>query len=168
MRSSDIRKELTRTKQALDKETIREIIETTAYGVLSLNGEEGFYTVPLSYVYTDGVVYFHGSPRGYKYECFQRTDKTSFSIVGQSQVVPSVRANNFQSVLIWGRLQPVTDTAEKLSALRALAEKYSPGIPDNEDEIQHSLNYVFMIKLVPEWISGKQAALEVREAAEKL
>ena len=58
--------------------------------------------------------------------------------------------------------------SEKLSALRALAEKYSPGIPDNEDEIQHSLNYVFMIKLVPEWISGKQAALEVREAAEKL
>lgn len=44
-----MRKELTRTKQALDKETIREIIETTAYGVLSLNGEEGyFYTVTLS------------------------------------------------------------------------------------------------------------------------
>ena len=77
-------------------------------------------------------------------------------------------ANNFQSVLIWGRLQPVTDTAEKLSALRALAEKYSPGIPDNEDEIQHSLNYVFMTKLVPEWITGKQAALEVREAATTL
>ncbi len=132
-----MRKELTRTKQALDKETVRKIIETTAYGVLSLNGDDGYlYTVPLSYVYTDGVVYFHGSPRGYKYECFQRTNKTSFSIVGQSLVVPSVRANNFQSVLIWGRLQPVTDTAEKLSALRALAEKYSPGIPDNEDEIQ--------------------------------
>ena len=76
--------------------------------------------------------------------------------------------SNFQSVLIWGRLQPVTDTAEKLSALRALAEKYSPGIPDNEDEIQHSLNYVFMTKLVPEWITGKQAALEVREAATTL
>lgn len=63
---------------------------------------------------------------------------------------------------------PVTDTAEKLSALRALAEKYSPGIPDNEEEIQHALNYVFMVKLVPDWITGKRAALEVREAAEKL
>ena len=111
-----MRKELTRTKQALDKETVRKIIETTAYGVLSLNGDDGYlYTVPLSYVYTDGVVYFHGSPRGYKYECFQRTN-----------------------------------------------------IPDNEDEIQHSLNYVFMTKLVPEWITGKQAALEVREAATTL
>ena len=54
-----MRKELTRTKQALDKETVRKIIETTAYGVLSLNGDDGYlYTVPLSYVYTDGVVYF--------------------------------------------------------------------------------------------------------------
>ena len=86
-----MRKELTRTKQALDKETVRKIIETTAYGVLSLNGDDGYlYTVPLSYVYTDGVVYFHGSPRGYKYECFQRTNKTSFSIVGQSLVVQSI------------------------------------------------------------------------------
>lgn len=152
-----MRKELTRTKQALSNESIQRIIDTTAYGVLSLNGDDGYlYTVPLSYVYTGGAVYF------------QRTNKTSFSIVGQSQVVPTVRANNFQSVLIWGRLHIVTDIAEKLSALRALAEKYSRGIPDNEEEIQHSLNYVFMVKLVPDWITGKRAALEVREAAEKL
>jgi len=97
-----MRKELTRTKQALSNESIQRIIDTTAYGVLSLNGDDGYlYTVPLSYVYTGGAVYFHGSPRGYKSECFQRTNKTSFSIVGQSQVVPTVRANNFQSVLIW-------------------------------------------------------------------
>lgn len=88
-----MRKELTRTKQVLDKQTVRRIIETSVYGVLSLNGDDGYlYSVPLSYVYSNGVVYFHGSPRGYKYDCFQRTDKTSFSIVGQSQVVPSVRA----------------------------------------------------------------------------
>lgn len=110
-----MRKELTRTKQALSNESIQRIIDTTAYGVLSLNGDDGYlYTVPLSYVYTGGAVYFHGSPRGYKSECFQRTNKTSFSIVGQSQVVPTVRANNFQSVLIWGRLHIVTDIAEKL------------------------------------------------------
>ena len=97
-----MRKELTRTKQALSNESIQRIIDTTAYGVLSLNGDDGYlYTVPLSYVYTGGAVYFHGSPQGYKSECFQRTNKTSFSIVGQSQVVPTVRANNFQSVLIW-------------------------------------------------------------------
>ena len=29
-----MRKELTRTKQTLDKETVRKIIETTTYGVL--------------------------------------------------------------------------------------------------------------------------------------
>ena len=93
-----MRKELTRTKQALSNESIQRIIDTTAYGVLSLNGDDGYlYTVPLSYVYTGGAVYFHGSPRGYKSECFQRTNKTSFSIVGQSQVVPTVRAKIFKA-----------------------------------------------------------------------
>lgn len=81
-----MRKELTRTKQALSNESIQRIIDTTAYGVLSLNGDDGYlYTVPLSYVYTGGAVYFHGSPRGYKSECFQRTNKTSFSIVGKAK-----------------------------------------------------------------------------------
>ena len=48
-----MRKELTRTKQALSNESIQRIIDTTAYGVLSLNGDDGYlYTVPLSYVYT--------------------------------------------------------------------------------------------------------------------
>lgn len=44
-----MRKELTRTKQALSNESIQRIIDTTAYGVLSLNGDDGYlYTVPLS------------------------------------------------------------------------------------------------------------------------
>ena len=52
-----MRKELTRTKQALSNESIQRIIDTTAYGVLSLNGDDGYlYTVPLSYVYTGGAV----------------------------------------------------------------------------------------------------------------
>ena len=46
-----MRKELTRTKQVLDKQTVRRIIETSVYGVLSLNGDDGYlYSVPLSYV----------------------------------------------------------------------------------------------------------------------
>ena len=37
-----MRKELTRTKQALSNESIQRIIDTTAYGVLSLNGDDGY------------------------------------------------------------------------------------------------------------------------------
>lgn len=79
-----MRKELTRTKQALSNESIQRIIDTTAYGVLSLNGDDGYlYTVPLSYVYTGGAVYFHGSPRGYKSECFREPTKQAFRSSGK-------------------------------------------------------------------------------------
>ena len=38
-------------KELTSNESIQRIIDTTAYGVLSLNGDDGYlYTVPLSYV----------------------------------------------------------------------------------------------------------------------
>ena len=44
-----MRKELTRTKQALSNESIQRIIDTTAYGVLSLNGDDGYLYTCLLY-----------------------------------------------------------------------------------------------------------------------
>lgn len=160
-----MRKELVRTKQALSEEKTQEILRDGVYGVLALNGDDGYlYSVPLSYILYDGSIYFHGSPRGYKHDCFARTKKTSFSVVGQSEVVPKLRANNYKSVTVWGTLEPVTDLNEKQEALLAMADKYSKGVEDNEEEIQHSLQYVFMMKLVPECITGKEADEEVRKA----
>ncbi len=150
-----MRKELVRTKQTLSEEKTQEILRDGVYGVLALNGDDGYlYSVPLSYVLYDGGIYFH--------DCFAKTKKTSFSIVEQSEVVPKLRANNYKSVTVWGTLEPVTDLNEKLEALRAMADKYSKGVEDNEEEIQHSLQYVFMMKLVPECITGKEADEEVR------
>ena len=164
-----MRNKLVRSKQSLNPAEIHSIIETATYGVLALSGDNEFlYSVPLSYVFKDDAVYFHGAPKGYKFECIRHTDKTSFAIVGQSQVVPALRANNFKSVIIWGRLKSVTDREEKLLALRALADKYSPGIEDNEEEIMNALDYVFIAKLCIESVTGKEAISEVKEAGKKL
>lgn len=160
-----MRKELVRTKQALSEEKTQDILRDSVHGVLALNGDDGYlYSVPLSYVLYDGSIYFHGSPRGYKHDCFAKTKKTSFSIVRQSEVVPKLRANNYKSVTVWGTLEPVTNLNEKLEALRTMADKYSRGVEDNEEEIQHALQYVFMMKLVPECITGKEADEEVGKA----
>lgn len=161
-----MRRELVRPKQALSEEKTQKILRDGVYGVIALNGTDGYlYSVPLSYVFFNGCVYFHGSPRGYKHDCFTKTEKTSFSVVGQSEVIPDLRANNYKSVTVWGTLEPVTDLNEKLEALRTMAEKYSKGVEDNEEEIQHSLQYVFMMKLVPNCITGKEADEAVRKAS---
>lgn len=157
-----MRKEIVRSKQSLDDKAVKQILDKAQFGVLALNGDDGYlYSIPLSYVWANGAVYFHGRPKGYKFDSMQRTKKTSFAIVAQSHVVPKLRANNFRSVIVWGVLEPVTNLEEKRAALTALADKYSPGVADNQAEIEHSLEYVFSAKLVPEAITGKEALDEV-------
>lgn len=55
----------------------------------------------------------------------------------------------------------------KIKALRAFADKFSKGQPDNEKEIQSSLDYVFVYKLVPALITGKKAIDYVEAEAKK-
>lgn len=160
-----MRKEIVRSGQRLSDEAVKHILERAQFGVLALNGDENYlYSVPLSFVWTEGAVYFHGRPKGYKFDSIQRTTKTSFAIVAQSHVVPRLRANNFRSVIVWGTLEEVTNLEEKRAALIALANKYSPGVPDNQEEIEHSLKYVYSVKLVPQAITGKEALDEVIKA----
>ncbi|HWR07472.1 pyridoxamine 5'-phosphate oxidase family protein [Sporomusa sp.] len=48
------------TKQELDSERIRKILETTFYGVLSTVSEDGMpYGVPLNHVLENNKLYFH-------------------------------------------------------------------------------------------------------------
>ena len=61
----------------------------------------------------------------------------------------------------WGRRR-------KSKTLRALADKFCFGIPDNEDEIQSAKQYVEVYALVIECMTGKQALEEVRLAGQKL
>lgn len=160
--------QLRRAKQALSEEDTLKIIKEGTHGVLALNGEGGStYSIPLSYVFNDNTFYFHGAPVGHKAESVKRTPLASFAVVGQSEVVPQLRANNFRSAIAFGKLRVVTDKEEKLKALRLVADKYSPNQPDNEKEIQESLNYVFVFALDVDSLTGKQSIDYVQKQAEE-
>lgn len=164
-----MRQDIIRNKQVLSIEECKAILDRNIHGVIGLNGDDGYiYTVPVSFVRHGDKIFFHGRPEGYKSESFKRTTKTSFCVVDQSFVVPSLRANDFRSVIVWGHLKKIEAVEEKVQALRALADKFCFGIPDNEDEIQSAKQYVEVYSLVIECMTGKQALEEVRLAGQKL
>lgn len=164
-----MRQDIVRNKQSLSIEECKSILDRNIHGVLGLNGDDGYiYSVPVSFVRQGDMIFFHGRPKGYKSDSFKRTTKTSFCVIDQSFVVPSLRANDFRSVIVWGHLIKIETVEEKVKALRALADKFCYGISDNEDEIQSAKGYVEVYALVIECMTGKQALEEVRLAGQKL
>ena len=56
-----------RARLALDERECEEILKRGEYGVLAVQGDEGYpYAVPLNYVFVDGAIYFHSAKEGHK------------------------------------------------------------------------------------------------------
>ena len=77
-------------------------------------------------------------------------------IVADDDVVPEEFTSYFRSVIVFGRATIVEDDEERLMALKALADKYSPGI-DATSEIAKFWKVVCVVRIDIDWITGKEA-----------
>lgn len=67
-----------KNRQLSESECI-EILENEPRGVLAVLGDYDYpYTVPMSHVYVDGKIYFHGAQTGHKKDAVQKHDKVSY------------------------------------------------------------------------------------------
>ena len=153
-------REMRRKKQALSDFECIEILENSTSGVLALLGDEDYaYAVPLSYVYDDGIIYFHCAKEGHKIDAIKKHDKVSFCVVAQDDVKKEKYTTYFKSVIAFGRISIMTDEKEIFSAIHTLAKKYFP--EDTEAGRQAAVNKEYaglcMLKLKIEHLSGKQA-----------
>ena len=76
-------------KQELSDQETMEVLAAGTSGVLAVMGDEGYpYAVPLSYVYADGKIYFHGAKTGHKIDAIAKNEKVSFCVIDKDDVVP--------------------------------------------------------------------------------
>lgn len=149
-----------RSRQALRPEECEKILRESTSGVLSVIGDDGWpYGVPLSYVWQDGVIYFHCAAAGHKLDGIRADDRISFCVIAQDQVIPQEYTTYFRSVIIFGRAEMMEDPAEIHMAIEALAKKYHPSDDPSHREhiIQREMAAMAMVKIVPEHITGKEA-----------
>ena len=151
-------REMRRNKQALTAEEIAEILKRNTSGVLAVNGDGGYpYAVPLSYVYLDSKLYFHCAGTGHKLESILKSDKVSFCVIDQDQVVGEEYTTYFRSVVAFGRAR-VLEGAEKLRPLVELCEKYYPGhLEQTRQKAEHALKNVSIVEVTIEHMTGKTA-----------
>lgn len=153
-------REMRRKKQLLSKQECVEILRKGTSGVLALSGDDGYpYAVPISYVYADSKLYFHGAKSGHKIDAIRRCDKASFCVVDQDAVVPEKYTTYFRSVIVFGKIRIMEDEVEMRNAIEALAKKY---YPDGSEEgrasaIDREWKPLCMIELSIQHVSGKEA-----------
>ena len=121
-------REMRRRGQELSREECVSILTGATSGVLTLLGDGGYpYAVPVSHVYYDGKLAFHGAVVGHKLDAIRACEKVSFCVVAQDEVMPRERTTAFISVIAFGRARIVEDEAEMRKICRLIGEKFSPG-----------------------------------------
>lgn len=149
-------RELRRSDREITEVEALEILKKCEYGILSTTSEEGYaYGVPLSYAYMNGDIYFHCATEGYKLDNIRNNDKVSFTVVGQTELLPGKFSTNYESVIVFGRASEVNDE-EKEDALLELIYKYSKDfVEEGKEYIKRASSKTRVIKVNVDHISGK-------------
>ena len=96
-------------------------------------------------------------------EGVRRSDKVSFCVVGEDEVIPEAFSTAYTSVIVFGRAEIVADEKEKREALRLLAERFSPEFgEEGEAAIRSSWNDVCIVRLNIEHAVGKAGREQIK------
>lgn len=89
------------------------------------------YGIPVNYVYWNGRIYFHGLGSGKKNDIFAVNPLVCFSIFEEFGTVvdpvPAKCDTAYMSVVLFGKVLPVEDLAEKTQVLAEILSKFTPG-----------------------------------------
>lgn len=152
-------REMRRKRQQLSDEESYAILQKATSGTLALLGDGGYpYAVPISYVFSEGKLYFHSALSGHKVDAIRGCDRASFCVVAQVDVKPALYTTFFRSVIAFGRIHIVDDEAEKLAAARLLGNRYNPHQDEAlQKELENGLARMLVIRLDIEHLTGKES-----------
>ena len=145
-----------RHKQELSKEECMEILTNEPRGVLALLGDDDYpYALPMSHVYVDGKIYFHGAMEGHKNDAVKRCDKVSYCVIDKGFRKDGDWWYTFKSVIVFGKIRILTDKDEKIDKLTYLGDKFFPTHEETVSEINRMLDRTEVFEITIEHMSGK-------------
>lgn len=147
-----------RKDRAIPPELSEELLRGGEFGVLSSVASDGQpYATPLSYVYTDNAIYFHGAKIGQKMSNIAQEPRVCFTVVGDTlPLYDGSFSTLFESVMVFGKASLVEDAEEKTRALMLLCEKYLPDHMDKAPgDIAQSIKHTAVVKIQAAHMTGK-------------
>lgn len=133
-----------------------EILTNEPRGVLALLGDDDYpYALPMSHVYVDGKIYFHGAMEGHKNDAVKRCDKVSYCVMDKGFRKDGDWWYTFKSVIVFGKIRILTDKDEKIDKLTYLGDKFFPTHEETVSEINRMLDRTEVFEITIEHMSGK-------------
>lgn len=149
-------RKMRRHKQEIPKEECIEILKNEPRGVLALLGDYDYpYALPMSHVYVDGKIYFHGAKEGHKNDAIKNTPKVSYCVMDKGIKQKDSWWYTFKSVIVFGKIRVLTGDDEKIDRLTYLGNKFFPTTEETESEINRLLDRTEVFEITIDHISGK-------------
>ena len=163
-------KEMRRKDREMDKDFAYSIIDQAQVASLATTSEDGNpYCVPISFARNEDKIYIHSAHQGTKIENIKKKQNVCMSFVGDIKIpfpdkdssagrkASEVFTTEFESAIIFGTANILTDDEEKILGLRLLCEKYTPNnMYFFDDAVESGLKITNVIRIDIEDISGKR------------
>jgi len=141
----------------MDQDQAVSILKAGTNGVLGVIGDSGYpYTVPVSYVYDKGNIYFHSATEGHKLDAIRNEPKVSFCVTAQDNIIAEEFNTLYKSVIAFGKAEILEDEQSKRDALESILQKYSADFFEKGKEyIKEEWDNCVAVRITVEHMSGK-------------
>lgn len=143
-----------KASREMDSQWALEVMRKAPYITVSFTRVDGSaYGVALSLACTsEGVWYFHCAPEGDKLDAIAVHPEVCLSAVTKCQPTVGPKDGTFtlqyRSAIAFGKAERVTDTEEKIEALRVISQRFLPKHMDAFDEaVQRSLHRTEVVRI---------------------
>ncbi len=145
-----------RIGQQISQDECIEILTKQPRGVLALLGDYDYpYAIPMSHVYCDGKIIFHGAKEGHKNDAIKKYDKASYCVMNEGVKNKDGWSYTFKSVIVFGRIRTLSDVDEKIEKLTMLGDKFFPTHEETVSEIEKLIHRTEVFELEIEHVTGK-------------
>lgn len=134
------------------------VLERCAFATLAMTLPDGRpYCIPISPALVGGAVVFHCAQHGLKTDALRANPSVCLSAACDVSPVPEDFTTEYASAVALGTATEVTDDAEKVTALRALCERYAASnMQGFEAAIERSLSRTAIWRIDIGELTGKR------------
>lgn len=143
--------------QQTEIEQVINSVDVCHIGMVDLEGNP--YVLPFNFGYDKGILYFHSGPEGRKIDIWKKNPSiciafsSDYHLRYQHEEVACSWSMKYRSVLIYGKVEEVTNLDEKRKCMNIIMKKYSGR--DNFEYSMPAIKNVKVFRVIPEMVKGK-------------